>query len=85
MKWEEEKLKLDNSRYLEISLEELVQNTKGTLYRITDFLGVDFDENMLKVDLSKSHSGRWKTDLTDYEVGIIERELGQFMRTYGYL
>lgn len=84
-KWEEEKRKLDNSKYLELSLEELVQDTKETLHRITDFLGVDLDENMLGVDLSKSHSGRWKTDLKEYEVEIIERELKQFMRKYGYL
>ena len=84
-KWEEEKRKLDNSKYLELSLEELVQNTKETLYKISDFLGVDLDENTLKVDLSRSHSGRWKTELMDYEVEIIERELEHFMKKNGYL
>lgn len=84
-KWEEEKRKLDDTKYLEVSLEELVQNPRETLYKITTFLGVDFDENMLKIDLSKSHSGRWKKDLKKYEVEIIEKELGQFMRKYGYL
>jgi len=39
---------------------------------------------MLKMDLSKSHSGRWKRDLSKEEIELVERELGWFMKEKGY-
>ncbi|WP_157722439.1 sulfotransferase family protein [Thermococcus gorgonarius] len=84
-KWEEEKQKLDTDKYLEISLEELVQNKEKTLSKLSEFLNIEFDENMLKVDLSRSNLGRWKRDLTDEEAKFVERTLNEFMELYGYL
>jgi len=84
-KWEQDKKKLPRDSYIEISLEELVKNTEETLEIICEFLGIEFDANMLKMDLSKSHSGRWKKDLSDEEVKIVEKELGWFLKEKGYL
>ncbi len=83
-KWEEDKKRLPDGSYIEISLEELVSNKKETLEKLCNFLELDFDENMLKMDLSKSHSGRWKKDLSSEEVKLIEEKLGWFMEKYGY-
>ncbi|GEM_PF-1174278 len=83
-KWYSEKEKIEKSRYLEISLENLVSDPEVTLRKITDFLGLNFDENMLKMDLSKSNSGRWRRDLSRDEVKLVERELGWFMKDKGY-
>ncbi len=85
LKWEQDKRELPKDSYIEISLEELVSHTKETLQRICDFIGVHFDARMLNMDLSKSHSGRWKKDLSEEEVELVERELGWFMRAKGYL
>ena len=85
LKWEQDKKELPEDSYIEISLEELVSNTKETLQRICDFIGVQFDARMLNMDLSKSHSGRWKKDLSEEEVKLVECELGWFMRAKGYL
>lgn len=84
-KWKEEKQKIDSSRYIEIALEGLVNETEETLNVITKFLNVNFDENMLKIDLSKSHSGRWRRELSSEDVRLIERELREFMDFYGYI
>ncbi len=85
LKWEEDKKKLPENAYMEISLEELVKNKNEILNKLTDFLNLEFDENMLKMDLSKSHSGRWKKCLTKKETEFVEKELGWFMEKYGYL
>ena len=83
-KWERDKKRLPKETYTEVSLEELVNNTESVLRRICDFLTVEFDKNMLKMDLSKSHTGRWKKDLNKEELKIVERELGWFMEEKGY-
>jgi len=84
MKWEEEKKNMPRESYLEIALEDLVKDKETILKRICDFLGIGFDVNMLKMDLSKSHSGRWKRDLSKEEIELVERELGWFMKEKGY-
>ncbi len=85
LKWGEDKKKLPKGAYIEIPLEELVRNKNEILNKLTDFLNIEFDENMLEIDLSKSHSGRWKKCLTEKEVEFVEKELGWFMEKYGYL
>jgi len=84
-KWERDRKELPKDSYIEVSLEELVGNTKETLEKICEFLGLEFDATMLNMDLSKSHSGRWKKDLSKEEVELVERELGWFLKSHGYL
>ncbi|NPA75592.1 MAG: sulfotransferase [Euryarchaeota archaeon] len=83
-KWALDREALPQNSYMEISLEELVSSTRDTLMRLCDFMGLEFDNNMLKMDLSRSHAGRWKKDLSKEEIALVERELGWFMREKGY-
>ncbi len=83
-KWEEERKKLPDGTYIEIALEDLASNPRDVLERICAHIGLDFDDNMLRMDLSKSHAGRWKKDLSDDEVRLVENELGWFMDEKGY-
>jgi len=83
-KWDAEKEKIPKEKYIEISLEDLVTNTENTLEKLCQFLKIDFDNNMLKVDLSKSHSGRWKKELSKEDLEIVENYLRNYLEVYGY-
>ena len=84
-KWREDRKRLPKGTFIEISLERLVKDTENVLRELCEFLELEFDKNMLNMDLSKSHSGRWKKELSREEVELVERELGWFMREKGYL
>lgn len=83
-KWLELKKEINESNYYELKMEDLTRNPEKELKRITDFIGIDFDKNMLDIDLTKGHSGRWKDDLTDYEILKIKNELSNVMKKYNY-
>jgi len=84
LKWEEDKKDLSKETYIEISLEKLIENKKEVLHKLTEFLKIEFDENMLNVNLSGGHSGRWKIDLSNKEIKFVEKELGWFIEKFGY-
>ena len=83
-KWDEIKKKLPSEKYIEISLEKLVSKPNNILKEICNFLNIDFDRNMLKVDLSRSHKGRWKKELSKKDLEIIEENLGRYLERYEY-
>ena len=55
-----------NSFY-EVRLEELVAAPEVGIRAICEFVGIPFDQAMLEIDLTHSHSGRWKTEYTAEE------------------
>ncbi len=75
VKWNAEKNKIDPDRFIEIKFEEFVSQTEDVLKDLMDFLNLPFDKNMLSVDLSRSNIGRWKRDLTEEDISIIEKYL----------
>lgn len=83
-KWEQDKQLLSDNTYIEISLEDLVSNTYETAKHLHEFLSIDFQENTFILDLKKSHSGRWKNDLSREELKTVEKKLYWFMCSHGY-
>lgn len=83
-KWEEEKKKIPKDVFTEIEFEKLIENPKKVINGVTKFLGIDFDDNIINIDLSKSHIKRWKTDLKKEEIYIIEKELSGIIKKYNY-
>ncbi len=70
--------------YIEISLESLVNNTESILRKICAFWDMPWDESLLSIDLSKSHSGRWKKDLDIHEQSKVQNLLGRQIEALGY-
>jgi len=83
-KWDDEKTKIPEDKYYEVKLEDLVRRPEKELKNIVDFLGIKYEKNLLSVDLSKSHSGRWKKDLSKEEVEVIEKHLKDILNKYNY-
>jgi len=73
-KWERTKNELPSDYYIEINLEDIVKDKVPQLKKICHFLGLEFYDNILDVDLSQSHKGRWQIDFNKYQQNILRKE-----------
>jgi hypothetical protein len=67
-----------------ISLEQLVQSPQKEIEKISDFVGLDVQDEMLNVALNRSNSGRWKKELSLDEQKYVSRELDEIIHYFGY-
>ena len=70
--------------YFEFKLEDLVRNPRDILVKVCDFIGLPWDENLLDIDLSKSHSGRWKREYSNEEKEQVNTLLKDTIEKLGY-
>ena len=84
-KWEEEKKKIPKDVYYEVRMEDMIRNPEKELKKLMAFLGLDFDKKMMDIDLTKGHIGRWKKDLKQEEIKVIEETLGDIIGRYRYM
>jgi hypothetical protein len=82
--WFEVRSGLPTHSYHELSLESLVASPREILTSICEFAGITFDEAMLEIDLSHSHTGRWKRECSDEEKIKIQVILGDVIGELGY-
>jgi len=83
-KWADIKKRISKDSYIEISLEELVSDSKVTLGKICKFYEIDFQDALLSVKLNKSNSNRWKKDFSKEEQLRINELLSNEIKAYGY-
>lgn len=84
MKWWSTRNSIDSARWIEIGLRDLVLDTEGILRDVCRFWEIDFHVDLLKVDLSRSHDGRWRRELTKEQQNQINRILEEVIDFYGY-
>lgn len=70
-KWLDIRQALPSNCFYELELEELVTNPKIIVKNICNLFDIEFEETMLDIDLSHSHSGRHLDDLTKQEIANI--------------
>lgn len=91
---------LDKSQWIEVRYEELCKDTETALGRLQTFLGLDPDKrvrefrtvehhivgNSMRLDTTSriSLDERWRSVLTEEELGIFNREAGEMNQRYGY-
>jgi len=83
--WWRSRSELHSDNYLEVKLEEMVHSPKKSLMKVCDFSGIEFDPNLLSVDLSKHNSGRWSRDISEEWHGHLNNELDEILREYDYI
>ncbi|MCB0396240.1 MAG: sulfotransferase [Flavobacteriales bacterium] len=64
-RWTQVREKIPASSFMEVRFEDLIGDTEGTLRKIVDFVGVEYDPTMLNLDLSRHNIGRWKSVLDE--------------------
>lgn len=89
--WNLTRLHLPQDQFIELRYEHLIMRPAVELSRICAFIGVDFDEAMLRYDLDSTYDApdatlvsRWKCELSDREVRLIESRVGELLVERGY-
>jgi hypothetical protein len=84
-RWLKLKNQIAKNAYMEISLESLVAKPKDTIKKICDFWNIEYNSSILNIDLSRSHSGRWKKDLNKDQQNNLEYLLKDELQCFGYI
>jgi len=84
MRWFEIRSFLPQDSFYEVSLERFVSEPKAVLQEICTFAGISFHEAMLHIDLSHSHSGRWKREFSLEEKRSVQEILKDVIQALGY-
>lgn len=82
--WRRVESKVPAERYFMVSLEELVAKPGHVLEQICSFLDIPFSSEMLNMDFSKSHAGRWRKDLDAMEIKKVHAILQFDISDLGY-
>ena len=81
--WHKELTLVPENRYMEISLENLVSNTEETLRLLCSFWNLPFYDELLNQDLSRSNSGRWKSEIPIKLQETVNEILQESIKIYG--
>ena len=82
--WSVMRSELPPHKFLEIRLEDLVDEPQHNLQKVCEFWGVRWDDCLMKTDLSKAHVGRWRRDLSREEGDEVSRMLETAIVDGGY-
>lgn len=82
--WKIQKNELRDSQFLEIKLEDLISDTEAVLQNTCSFIGLEYEDVMSQIDLSKSNSNRYKTELSTEDINKIENTLSDILIEYDY-
>jgi hypothetical protein len=82
--WFNTRSALPSGSYYELGLEDLVASPETVLRDICEFAGIPFDNALLQIDLSHSHSGRWKREYSDEEKTKVQEILADVIEKLGY-
>jgi len=82
--WKKQKPGLKPDQFVEIRFEDLIANQEKTIRELCAFLGIEFDANMLNLDLSKHNIGRYKQDLSPAEIEEIETNCAEIIAHFNF-
>lgn len=91
MTWSRLRERLTEDRFVELRYEELVRAPEAELRRLCAFLGVSYDSRMLEYSEHSSYGSpdpavaeRWRVQLSERDIGLIEAQVGSLMEDRGY-
>ncbi len=76
--------KVPSETYMDIQLENLVENPKAILTDVCSYLDIDWNDALLDVPLLKSNTGRWKNDIPIEQQDEVEKILKPALQYWGY-
>lgn len=75
---------MSEGSYVNIRYEDLVQEPKRTIERLSGFMGIDVDEKMLSDKISNSSVGRYKTSFSAELTAYAGERYGDILERWGY-
>ena len=89
--WNALRDRLDETRYIETSYENLISDTAGELSRLFDFIGPGmhddvwgYHEGTTYGEPDTSLIAQWKRKLSPYELGLVESRIAPLLEMQGY-
>ena len=82
--WKIKKESIAPDRFIEIAFEDLIFSYDSQIKKINDFLGINSNDKLPTIDLSKHNIGRWKKGLNEKEKFISNTKLKNIINDYGY-
>lgn len=83
-RWERVRDRLPPSARLEVCFEDMIRSPRDSWETISDFLGLAVEDDVLDVDLSRHHIGRWQTELSDAVQQRFHEAYGYLLERYNY-
>jgi hypothetical protein len=83
-KWREIRQQIPASSYFELRFEDMIAEPEATLRTLCDFLGLEFEPNLLNLDLSRHNIGRYRRDLSPELQKATEDRLREWMQEKNY-
>lgn len=84
IRWFEIQKNIPASIFHEVSLEQISTSPKSSLETICSFLGIQFNENMLKTKLNHTNQGRWKNDYRLIKKEFVNLTFESILKYYKY-
>ena len=84
VEWIKIKSNLEKKYWIEVRLEDIVLEPESQIRKICDFIELPWEDNLLKIDLSKSNSGQWKKDFSEEEKRSVIPLLAKHIKSFGY-
>ena len=84
VEWIKIKSNLEKKYWIEVRLEDVVLEPESQIRKICDFIELPWEDNLLKIDLSKSNSGQWKKDFSEEEKRSVIPLLAEHIKSFGY-
>jgi len=81
-RWHTIRESLPEDSYIELPLTTLVEEPQATLRRICEFWNLEWHPSLLEVDLSRSHTGRWRTDIPARDHAAVNEILAPYLERY---
>lgn len=82
--WKAVRTHLPEGSFLEVSLEDLVARPREILGEVCTLFALGWDDALLNVDLGRSNSGRWRSDIPSHIHRELERVLRGALDDHGY-
>jgi len=89
--WDRLKLKLNKEQYLDIKFEDLISDTKSTLMKVCEFIGVEFSDEIFNYQQSSTYGkpdtsliNQWQRKLSSRELQNVESKVVDMMRERNY-
>jgi hypothetical protein len=67
-----------------LKLEALVEKPEAELDRLVDFLKLGSPFDLSSLNLTKSNTGRWITDIEPSDQDVLQERLSNYIEQYGY-
>ncbi len=78
-RWFEIEKTLDPEKFLVVKFEDMISNPEKVVSEMCSFVKLDFEKEMLTLDLSGGNVGRWKTTFDSDDSGIFKNKLDEII------